>query len=92
MNILRITPADHFLGIRHWRQNLPYCRPAYEVFKYVGCDFNTGLHWFKSVRNQCLISKAVHQLGVGSDFGPFCIDDKRIRSVVPMEDEQSNAN
>jgi hypothetical protein len=60
-------------GVTYWRQSLPNCRPAFEVYRVVGRVQQTGRYVFKAVRGGAIIYRAYSALNQGG-FEPFLYD------------------
>jgi hypothetical protein len=82
-NMAVIKRAERFLGVKFWASYRDWGPPPlYLVFKYVGFDADTGLHYFQSLRSpKNVISLNHYQLERGY-MRPFCIDDALMREAI----------
>lgn len=82
-----ITSPSGLAGIKYWAQHYLHRTPRYEVFVYLGKQSDTGLHVFRSVKENVVIGKQFHQLNVGG-FHPFCLDFEAIMKFLETQDEE----
>jgi hypothetical protein len=82
-----IKRAERFLGVKYWASFRDWGpHPWYIIFRYVGFDADTGLHYFQSRQNpRNVISLNHYQLERGY-LRPFCIDDRLMREATGMKE------
>jgi hypothetical protein len=73
--VIKMTPITDVFGITFWRLDRPGYVPAFEVYKVMAYDPNSGMYWFRSMRDRTLHSRNHYQLD-RNGFHPFCYPNK----------------
>jgi hypothetical protein len=84
--VIKRDPANPPLGIAYWAQTYLQRTPRYEVFRYYGRDYDSGLYWFESVTEKNLISRSFYQLNANG-FNPFLLNMERIDAFLTKHKE-----
>lgn len=83
-----VTLENDLGGVKYWAVGYKNITPRFEIFVYVGRDYNKELYFFKSRKDNNILIKSMKGITASIEeksFYPFVIDFKKMTTNFGKE-------